>query len=70
MEDRHAQFWLTLGSLITTCVLFVFIIILANFETISFHKQYCLFLIPILIYSIFQFANNYFNLTDNENGRH
>ena len=70
MEDIHIQFWMTLGSFITIIFIFIFIIIMASFETICFHKQYCLFLIPILIYSIFQFVINYSNLTDKDNDRH
>lgn len=65
--DKHLQFWLTLGSLVTLIIIFVFIIFISSVESIEFHKQYCLFLIPILIYSIFQFVINYINLTENKN---
>ena len=64
MEDLRIQFWLTLGSLVTFVVLFIFILVMVCLETISFHKAYCLFFIPILIYSLFQFIINYSNLTD------
>ena len=65
--NKHIQFWLTLGSLITLIGTFLFIIVMSSLETIEFHKQYCLFLIPILIYTMFQFVINYINLTENKN---
>jgi len=63
----HSKFWLTLGSLVTLIIIFVFIIFMSSIETIEFHKQYCLFLIPLLIYAMFQFVINYINLTENKN---
>lgn len=65
--NKHIQFWLTLGSLVTLICIFFFIVIMSIMEIIEFHKQYCLFLIPILIYSMFQFVINYINLTENKN---
>lgn len=65
MKNKHLKFWLTIGSLITLIIIFVFIISMSNMETIKFHKGYCIFLIPLLIYSIFQFIINYINLTEN-----
>lgn len=65
--NKHTQFWLTIGSLVTLIGTFLFIIVMSSLETIEFHKQYCLFLIPILIYTIFQFVINYNNLTENNN---
>ena len=65
--NKHTQFWLTIGSLVTFVCIFFFIIVMSSIETIEFHKQYCLFLIPILIYTMFQFVINYINLTENNN---
>ena len=64
--NKHIQFWLTLGSLVTFICIFFFIVVMSGIEIIEFHKQYCLFLIPILIYAIFQFVINYINLTENK----
>jgi len=57
--SRHTLFWMTLGSFITLCELFLFILICSGFDTFVFHKQYCLFLIPNLLYFSFQFVLNY-----------
>ena len=65
MKNKHLEFWLTIGSLITLIIIFVFIIFISSVETIEFHKRYCVFLIPSLIYSMFQFIINYINLTEN-----
>lgn len=64
--NKHIQFWLTLGSLVTLIGTFLFIIIMSSIEIIEFHKQYCLFLIPSLVYLMFQFVINYINLTENK----
>ena len=66
MKNKHLAFWLTIGSLITLVIIFIFIISMSSMETIKFHKGYCIFLIPSLIYSMFQFAINYINLTENK----
>ena len=65
--DKHLQFWLTLGSLVTLITTLVFIFFMSSVGSIEFYKRYCLFLIPILIYSMFQFVINYINLTENKN---
>ena len=62
--NRHSKFWLTFGSLVTIIILFVFIIFVCYKEVIIFYKQYCLVLLPLLLYSIVQFVNNYYNLTE------
>lgn len=69
MDNRHIQFWLIIGSLITFVMTFVFMLGMAALEEVSviFKKEYCLFFIPILIYLMFQFIVNYCNLTDKEN---
>ena len=64
--NKHIQFWLTLGSLVTLICIFLFIIVMSSIEIIEFHKQYCLFLIPSLVYLMFQFVINYINLTENK----
>ena len=66
MKNKHLEFWLTIGSLITLIIIFVFIIFMSSIKTIEFHKEYCIFLIPSLIYSMFQFVINYINLTENK----
>ena len=62
--NRHSLFWLTFGSLITMIEIFLFILICAISETIQLRKEYCLFLLPNLIYIMFQFIVNYGILTE------
>jgi len=62
--NRHFLFWLTFGSLITVIELFLFILICGCIDTFVFHKQYCLFLLPNLIYLGGQFIINYGILTE------
>ena len=59
MDSKHLLFWLTFGSLITVVELFLFILICGSIDTFVFHKQYCLFLLPNLIYLGVQFIINY-----------
>jgi len=61
-----AKFWLTFGSLITIIELFLFIIICSYIDTFVFHRQYCLILIPNLLYIMFQFIINYVSLTNDK----
>ena len=67
--NNHWIFWLTLGSLITLIEIFCFIIFCVFNETFTFHKEYCLFLIPNLLYMIFQFIINYAIITENLNNK-
>lgn len=62
--NNHYNFWLTFGSLITLIEIVIFMITCGCIDTFVFHKQYCLILLPNLIYLIFQFAVNYDSLTD------
>lgn len=64
MNNRHLYFWLTIGSMFTGSLVFIFILFMCIKEQIQFHKQYCLLLIPILVYLIIQFIINYDKLTD------
>ena len=57
--NRHWLFWITFGSIITLCELFIFILVISCIENFIFHKEYCLFLLPNLIYLVFQFIVNY-----------
>lgn len=66
--NRHLSFWLTIGSMFTFVLIFLFILFMGIKDKIQFEKGYCLLLIPMLIYAIVQFIVNYSNLTDeNEN---
>lgn len=69
-ENRHIQFWLTLGSLVTMIVMMIFIFIMAAIEQMTLRKEYCLFLLPLLVYSMFQFIVNYGNLIEEKDDRH
>lgn len=62
--NRQFLFWLTFGSLITMVELFLFMLICGCIDTFVFHKQYCLILLPNLIYLGGQFIINYGILTD------
>lgn len=62
--NKHSNFWLTFGSLITIIELFIFMIMCGCIDTFVFHKQYCLILLPNFLYFIFQFIVNYNSLTD------
>lgn len=64
MKDKHLKFWLAVGSGVTMVMLFAFIIGMAVVEQFNFKKEYCLFLIPILIYAVAQFVINYCEMTD------
>ena len=63
--NRHIQFWLLFGSLLTLIEIFIFVIMCSFLETFEFRKEYCLFLLPNLLYMMFQFIYNYINLTEN-----
>lgn len=70
--DKHWIFWLTFGSLITLIELFLFIIIFGCIcidTTFVFHKEYCLILLPNLIYFMFQFVINYAIITEKLNNK-
>ena len=69
-ENRHIQFWLTFGSLVTMIAMMIFIFIMAAIEQITLRKEYCLFLLPLLVYSMFQFIVNYGNLIEEKDDRH
>lgn len=63
-KEKETLFWLTLMSFITLIELGSFIIYMGSVETIVFRKEYCLLLVPNLLYIIFQFVVNYVNLTE------
>lgn len=62
--SKHTSFWLTFCSLVTIFEIFCFIIFCGSKDTFIFHKQYCIILIPNLLYMMFQFVINYAELTD------
>lgn len=64
MNSKHLLFWLTFGSIVTLFELFLFILICGTIENFTFHKQYCLFLLPNLIYLGAQVIINYGILTE------
>lgn len=57
------QFWLTIGSLATLLILFIFMLYVGAAESITFQKGYCIFCLPSLIYLLWQFVVNYVELT-------
>jgi len=63
MENKHGKFWLTVGSGITMVILFAFMMIMPFVVEFNFKKEYCLLLIPILVYIVAQFIVNYCNIT-------
>lgn len=62
--NRHWLFWLTFGSIVTLFELFLFMLICGSIGNFAFHKYYCLFLLPNLIYLGAQFIINYGILTE------
>lgn len=66
LNNKHLQFWLAVGSLMSIITLLSFIIITAANEEILIKKQYCIFLIPFLIYIILQASINYVAITETE----
>lgn len=64
MKNKHCKFWLAVGSGITMVMLFTFIIGMAIVEQFNFKKEYCLFLIPILVHAVAQFVINYCEITE------
>lgn len=65
-KNRTLYFWLTVGSMINLLVYFILMLILLLKEQIIFKKEYCLFMIPLLLYSIFQFIINYVKVTEED----
>lgn len=65
-KNRTLYFWLTVGSMINLLAYFILMLILPLKEQIIFKKEYCLFMIPLLIYSIFQFIINYVKVTEED----
>ena len=65
-KNRTLYFWLTVGSMINLSAYFILMLILPLKEQIIFKKEYCLFMIPLLIYSIFQFIINYVKVTEED----
>ena len=64
MKNKHLKFWLAVGSGITMVILFTIMIGMAIVEQFNFKKEYCLFLIPILVYTVAQFVINYCEITE------
>ena len=64
--NRTLYFWLTIGSMINLLAYFILMLIIPLKEQIIFKKEYCLFMIPLLIYSIFQFIINYVKVTEED----
>ena len=65
-KNRILYFWLTVGSMINLFAYFIPMLIIPAKEQIIFKKEYCLFMIPLLIYSIFQFLINYDKITEED----
>jgi prolipoprotein diacylglyceryltransferase len=65
-KNRTLYFWLTVGSMINLLVYFISMLIIPAKEQIIFKKEYCLFMIPLLLYSIFQFIINYVKVTEED----
>ena len=65
-KNRTLYFWLTIGSMINLFAYFILMLIISLKEQIIFKKEYCLFMIPLLIYSIFQFIINYVKVTEED----
>lgn len=63
-NNKEWKFWLTFCNLITLLEIFFFILFCVFKPTFTFHKEYCLILIPNLLYIMFQFVINYTELTD------
>ena len=59
----HCKFWLTLGSLVSLIFSFILVISLSTNNYFE-NRFYTLLFVPILIYQIGQFIDNYANLTE------
>lgn len=68
-NNRDIQFWMTFGSLVSLILCIGFILFCGIKEEFVFRKQYCLFLIPVLFYFMFQFIVNYIKIVE-DNDRH
>ena len=68
-KNRTLYFWLTVGSMINLLAYFIPMLIIPAKEQVIFKKEYCLFMMPLLLYSIFQFIINYDKVTE-EDDRH
>ena len=64
MKNKHCKFWLTVGSGVTMVMLFVFMIAMSIVVEFNFKKEYCLLLIPILVYAVAQSVINYCEMTE------
>ena len=64
--NRHGQFWLTLGSLLTFISSFIFIIFIGinDNNIITIHKEYLLVFLLFIPYFIAQFVVNYNKITE------
>lgn len=62
--NKHWKFWTTFGSIINFVILFLFLMFMGIKEEMVFKKEYCLFLMPILIYNMFQCVVNYGDLIE------
>lgn len=62
--NKAAKFWLTLMNLLLIICMSIFIFFMAWKETFIFRKEYCLLIVPFLLYTIAQFAINYGELIE------
>ena len=59
-KRKHELFWLTLGSVVNFTVLFVCFSVIC-FTTIEIKLWHCVFIIPLMFYSLCQACFNYTN---------
>lgn len=65
-DNKHFNFWITFVNIIVMLILFIFILWCSAIETFTFKKEYCLFLIPVLIYMMMQAIINYYKTIDDK----
>ena len=66
-NNRPMEFWLTIGSLASLVCCFLFVAFCIFKEQFIFKKEYCLALIPAMVYFMLQFVINYVKITEDEN---
>ena len=62
--NKATKFWLTLMNFLLMVCMLIFILFMGWKETFIFQKEYCLLIIPFLLYTIMQFVINYCELIE------
>ena len=68
MRNKAMYFWLTFGSftLLACCFLFMMYSVFEEEFTITWKKEYGIFLLPVFFYFMFQFIVNYCEMIEDK----